>query len=94
MRKSARQVDHQGRAHEARLRACRGFSALRPGISPHPEETAEGGRLEGRGLGPRDAAGPRIPPPRNLLLTGINRTLTIHRAKIAGLEVSVAIECS
>ena len=33
-------------------------------------------------------------PPRNLPLTVINRTLTIHRAKIAGLEVSVAVECS
>lgn len=36
----------------------------------------------------------RSPAPRNPLLTAINRTLTNHRAKIAGWNVRVVVGCS
>ncbi len=72
----------------------------RPGttLAPHPEEPAVGGRLEGRGPDRGGVTKMRqesaSPLPRNPLLTGINRTLTNHRAKIAGWNVRVVVGCS
>ncbi len=72
----------------------------RPGttFAPHPEEPAVGGRLEGRGPDRGSVSKMRqespSPLPRNPLLTAINRTLTNHRAKIAGWNVRVVVGCS
>ncbi len=67
-------------------------------LAPHHKEPAVGGRLEGRGPDRGGVTKMRqesaSPLPRNLLLTGINRTLTNHRAKIAGWNVRVVVGCS
>jgi hypothetical protein len=42
---------------------------------------------------PGHVAGEPIPSPGNLSLTAVNRTLTIHRAKIAGWNVRVVVGC-